>query len=91
MAVPSPDPIDTLYRPTNKELEVLFNGKQFKLIRSEMTEIKSQFLPIINAKYIYRFPNNLQIALNFIFRALNRILSIFFNRRPKTALIVVKN
>jgi len=37
-----PDPIDTMYRPTNKELEMLFSD--FKVIDSEIIKIKKLYL-----------------------------------------------
>jgi len=56
------DPIDTMYRPSNRELEMLFDLNKFKNVASEIIEVK------LSPEFIKR---------NIVIRVLNRIFKTF--------------
>lgn len=72
-----PDPIDTMYRPSNTELEVLFTQDEYTKIASEIIEVDKE--PTIIPKHLF-------------IRILNRIIKILhFRPISKLQPTVIKN
>ena len=78
------DPIDTLYRPTNKQLEALFPSGDFQAVRSEILYVDCGYLDVPSSPVAY-----------ILFR-LRRFIRLRIRKRPvkfdrcKVSVVVLK-
>lgn len=76
------DPIDTMYRPDNKQLEKLFSGS--KVITSKIIKINKLLL----RKRLFYFRNMLKNILSLHFIAIPKILPYLFKKFEVSCLLV---
>ena len=83
------DPIDTLYRPSNIELEELFAGENYQKIASEILEVQAEpdIIPAPKKSLFVRFLRRIQRAFRWDYKSeqpnviLNQV-SVLAMRKP---------